>query len=184
MKNTKALLDPTPPIGEEDRVSQVFSMAKEMIGFIPSGLRLYGISPPLLETFAGTVGYFRNGTKLSPRLTTMIRYLVSERAGCQFCIDLNETILLSQGIDLDEIRAVRSTPEKAPLEDERERPLLALALAAVEDPNSDKSEMVKTARDAGWADREIFDAVLQATSNRAFNFALKTFNVETQEAFA
>ena len=80
MNQAKALLDPTPPEGEEKRVNAVFEMAKEMIGYVPAGMRLYGISPPLLETFAGSVGYFRNGTTLSPVLTTMIRYLVSERA--------------------------------------------------------------------------------------------------------
>ena len=42
---------------------------------------------------------------------------------------------------------------------------------------------IDAARDAGWADRDIFDAVLQAASNRAFNFVLKAFNVETQDAF-
>jgi hypothetical protein len=90
MNDSKALLNPTPPVGEEARVTAVFKMAEEMIGFVPAGMRLYGISPPLLETFART---------------------------------------------------------------------------------------------AGWADREIFDAVLQAASNRAFNFALKTFNVKSQDAF-
>lgn len=44
-------------------------------------MRLYGIRPPLLETFAGTVGYFRSGMSLSPSLTAMIRDLVSEHAG-------------------------------------------------------------------------------------------------------
>ena len=42
----------------------------------------------------------------------------------------------------------------------------------------------KSARALGWSDREIFDSVIQAVSNRAFNLALKTFKVETQDAFA
>ena len=183
MQHDRALLDPTPPAAEQPRVDKVFAMAEEMLGFVPAGMRLYGISPPLLETFAGTVGYFRGGTQLSGPLTAMIRYLVSERVGCRFCIDLNETFLAGMGADLDAVRAARDDLGKAPLQDERERPLLALALAAVSDPDSDKSAMVDAAREAGWADRDIFDAVLQAASNRAFNFVLKAFNVETQDAF-
>ena len=93
--NSKPLLDPTPPGDELDRANAVFSMAKDMLGFVPAGVRLYGISPPLLEAFAGNVGYFRNGTKLSPALTAMIRYLVSEKVGCQFCIDMNEGFLVT-----------------------------------------------------------------------------------------
>lgn len=72
---------------------------------------------------------------------------------------------------------------KAPLEDEKERPLLELALAAVSDPQNDKAEMIEAARTAGWSDRDVFDAVLQAASYRALSFVLKLFNVERQEAF-
>ena len=182
MSNNKALLNPTPPTGEEQRVDAVFGMAKEMIGYVPAGMRLYGISPPLLELFGGTVAYFRSGTALSPQLTTMIRYLGSERARCQFCIDMNESFLSKMGTDLDAARAARDDIEQAPLED-REIPLLKLAMHAVTDPDQDAAPLIDEARAAGWGDRELFDAVLQAASNRAFNFVLKTFNVETQEAF-
>lgn len=117
---------------------------------MPAGMRLYGVSPPLLEAFAANVGYFRDGTDLSPQSITMIRYLVSERAGCRFCIDLNEGFLADMGADLEAARAARADPGRASVT-EAERPLRALAL--------------------------------QAASNRAFNLALKTFNIETQEAF-
>lgn len=181
-QNTQAYLNPTPPVGEEARVNAVFKMAEQMLGFVPAGMRLYGVSPGLLELFAGTVGYFRDGTRLSPLLTTMIRYLVSERAHCQFCIDLNEGFLSSMGADLDAARAARDDINLAPVAD-NERPLLALALHAVSHPDQDAAPLIRAARAAGWADREIFDAVLQAASNRAFNHVLKTFNVETEDAF-
>jgi len=182
MSNTQALLNPTPPAGEEARVDGVLKMAEEMVGFVPAGMRLYGVSPPLLELFAGTVGYFRNGTALSPLLTTMIRYLVSDRAGCQFCIDLNEGFLTSMEADLDAARAAREDVELAPLPD-NEKLLLRLALHAVSSPDGDAGPLIDAARSGGWGEREIFDAVLQATSNRAFNLVLKTFNVESQSAF-
>ena len=71
MSTPPALLDPTPPEDQQARVDAVFGMAEEMLGFVPAGMRLYGVSPPLLETFAGTVGYFRSGTALSPRLAKL-----------------------------------------------------------------------------------------------------------------
>ncbi len=182
MITTQALLDPTPPAADQHRVDAVFKMAEEMIGFVPAGMRLYGISPTLLELFAGTVGYFRGETQLSGKLSASIRYLVSERIDCKFCIDLNETFLAGMGVDLDSVRAMRGDITKAPVAAE-ELPLLKLAVAAVEQPDADKSELIEQAREAGWSDRAIFDAVLQAASNRAFNLVLKTFNVETQEAF-
>ncbi len=177
------MIDPTPPIEDKDRVEAIFSQMQEHLGFVPDGLRLYGISPPLLETFVGNVSYFRGGTSLSPVLTTMIRYLVSSRSECQFCIDMNEGFLESMAVPLAQARAARDDLAKAPLED-REKLLLGLATRAVETDEAVGSGDLDQARAAGWSDREIFDAVVQAASNRAFNHVLRTFGIEQQGAFA
>jgi alkylhydroperoxidase family enzyme len=179
----RPLIAPVPPAGEEDRVTQVFDAVAQQIGFVPDGLRLYGISPPLLEAFVANVGYFRGGTSLSPTLTAMIRYLGSWRAGCQFCVDLNEALLTDLGADLDVLRAARDDAGLAPVE-ERERPLLRLALKAQDAPHEVTREDLDAARAQGFSDREAFDAVVQAANNRAFNLVLRTFNVEHQGAFA
>lgn len=177
------LLYPVAPAGEEQRVEAIFAMARQHLGFIPDGLRLYSFSPPLLETFFANVGYFRNGTSLSPLLTTMIRYLVSAGANCQFCIDLNEGFLDQLGVDLDTARAARDNPALAPL-DAREHVLLDIALRAINDPEGVGASDIDAARAQGWSDREIFDAAAQAVNNRAFNSMLRTFKIEQQGAFA
>lgn len=176
------LLQPRPPAGEEARVQGVLDAVQEHLGFVPDGLRLYSVSPGLLEAFVANVSYFRNGTPLSPVLTAMIRYLVSWRTGCQFCIDLNEGFLTQMGVDLDAVRAARTNPDSAPVE-ERERPLLALALKAVENPGAIEAADLDAARAEGWSDRHLFDAVVQAANNRAFNLVLRTFKVEHQGVF-
>ena len=177
------LLDPVPPAGQEDRVESVFARVQEHLGFVPDGLRLYSFSPPLLEAFVANIGYFRDGTGLPPVLTTFIRYLVSSDAGCQFCIDLNEGFLSHLGVDIDAARAARRDPDAAPLEP-RERLLLKLALKSVDSPQHIAGDDLEAVRAQGWSDRDIFDAVVQAANNRAFNFVLRTFNVERQGVFA
>ena len=87
------------------------------------------------------------------------------------------------GLDLDAIRAARTNPEAAPV-DQRERPLLRLALKAVSTPERVGVSDLDAARAQGWSERDIFDAVVQAASNRAFNFVLRTFKVDRQGAFA
>lgn len=181
-ENQSPLLAPVPPANEEGRVQNVLDAVQEQIGFVPDGLRLYGISPPLLEAFVGGVAYFRGGTALSPVLTAMIRYLVSWQAGCRFCVDLNEGFLIHLGLDLDAVRAAREDPESAPIE-AAERPLLRLALKAVDAPQDVGAVDLEDARGHGWTDRDIFDAVVQAANNRAFNLVLRTFKVEHQGVF-
>lgn len=180
---SQPLLKPQIPTEEQEKVASLFAAIEDRLGFVPDGLRLYGISPPLLETFVGTVGYFNTESALGPRLASMIRYLVSHRADCSFCIDLNEGFLMQMGLDLDAIRAARDDLDVAPVE-AHELPLLRLAIKAVTTPEQVASEDLDAARDAGWDDRGIFDAVAVATGNRAFNLLLRTFKVHHQGAFA
>jgi len=178
------LLYPQAPAGEEDRVTAIFNGVKEHLGFIPDGLKLYSLSPPLLELFMGYIGYYnQGGTPLPAALPAMIRYLASWKADCSFCIDMNEGFLTSMNFSLDDIRAARDNPDLAPLE-KRERTLLKLALKAVDDSDQVTSVDMENARKEGWSDREIFDAVALSTNNRAFNTLLRTFNIEHQGVFA
>ena len=182
-QNDKPLINPQPPRGEEGRVDAVFGAIQKHLGFVPDGLRLYSFSPPLLESFVGNVSYFNSGERLPPSLMAMIRYLVSWEAKCHFCIDMNEGFLTNMGLDLDAIRAARNNPDAAPIP-AKEKPLLMIALKAVNDPESVGEKDIQAARTQGWSDRDIFDVVAQATSNRAFNYVLRTFKVESQGAFA
>lgn len=178
------LIFPQAPAEDEQRVSAIFAAVQARIGFIPDGLRLYSLSPPLLETFVGNVSYFNGGgTGLSPELTAMIRYLVSWQSGCRFCVDMNEGILVNLGKDLDSVRAARINPDVAPLSD-KDKALLKLALKGVNSPEFVNKDDLDQARQHGWRERDLFDAVAQAASNRAFNIVLRTFKIEQQGAFA
>ena len=177
------LLSPQAPKGDEQRVEAILNMAEQHMGFIPDGLRLYSLSPTLLETFFTNVGYFQGGTNLSPILTTMIRYLVSSTSGCNFCIDLNEGFLSQLGVDLDTARAARKDVALAPIK-ENERILLDIALRTINDPDSVTQNDIDAAHAQGWTDHDIFDASAQASNNRAFNYLLRTFNIEQQGVFA
>jgi len=178
------LLQPQPPAEDEQRVSAIFDAVQARIGFIPDGLRLYSLSPPLLETFLGNVSYFNGGgTGLSPELTAMIRYLVSWQSGCRFCVDMNESLLVNLGKDLESVRDARNNPDQSPFSD-KDKALLRLALKATNSPEFVSKDDLDQARQHGWQDRDLFDTVVQAASMRAFNIVLRTFKIEHQGAFA
>ena len=180
----KPYITPQVPAGDEERVSAILGQMEEHLGFVPDGLKLFGMSPPLLESFVGNIGYFAmGGTALRPELTAMIRYLVSSEAACQYCIDLNEGFLSNMGVDLDRVREARSNPDKAPFTD-KEKTLLKLAVKSVDTSKTVTEADIINARQQGWGDREIFDAIIQAANNRAFNHVLRAFNIEHQGAFA
>lgn len=179
-----ALIHPQVPAADQERVAAILGTIEERLGFVPDGLRLYSISPPLLEAFVSNIGYFNmGGTELPPSLTAMIRYQVSWNAGCSFCVDMNEGFLTSMGLDLDSIRASRDNVDAVPL-DKKEKALLKLAIKSVNAPEAVSKADLDEVRQRGWGDRAIFDAVAQAANNRAFNHVLRTFNIEHQGALA
>ena len=180
---TTPLLNPHPPAGQEARVEAVYQAIQKKIGFVPDGLRLYGFSPALLESFVGNISYFNSGERLSPALMAMIRYVVSSDAQCNFCIDMNEGFLTNMGFDLDAVRAARANLDLAPFSAE-EKILLKLAAQSVSDPDSVNEHAIEEAKATGWSERDIFDAVAQAASNRAFTYVLRAFKVDAQGTFS
>lgn len=176
------LLSPVAPAGSEDQVQAIFAQVEAAFGVVPAPIKLYALSPVLLQNFVNTVGYFHHQSTLSAKLLAMIRYLVSDKATCHFCIDFNEAILSNLGADLEQVRAAKSDVTLAPLSD-AEKILLNLAVKAVENPEEVTAEDLEAARAAGFSDQEIFEAVVQGSNNRALNLLLKAFKVETLDAF-
>ncbi len=182
MEQQTPLLQPVPPAGDQGRVAAIFNGIEQRMGFVPDGLRLYGISPHLLEAFVSSVSYFVEHPTLSNRLLGFVRYLASEQVNCKFCIDYNQGFLISLGVDQADIEAASKNIDAAPLE-EREKTLLGLALKAVNTPEAVNSDDVDAAHSQGWSDRDIFDVVAVGATNRSFNIMLKTFNVDGQGVF-
>lgn len=180
---TNALINPQVPAEDINKVNAIFNSIEEHMGFVPDGLRLYGVSPPLLESFVGGVGYFMAHQTLSQELLAMIRYLVSSDAGCSFCIDFNEGILMNQGKTVEQLQAAKENSDAAPLSD-KEKVLLKIAMAAIHNPEGVGQNDLQKARDHGFSERDVFDVVTIAANNKAFTHVLRTFKVDHQGSFA
>jgi len=176
--NTTAELriDVTPPPADAGRVAEVMAPYVEMLGRAPGGLQMLAASPPLLEHYAANIGYYMGHPRLSQPLLTFIRYLVSWRGDCDYCIDLNEAFLLNAGLDRAAIEAAREDPARAPLAPP-EQALLQLAVEAVDHPEVVSEARLAALRELGWQDRDILDAVWHATQNRAFGRTAEAFGL-------
>ena len=181
----KALINPQPPAGDEEKVAGIMKHIEENMGFVPDGLKMLGVSPVLLENMMGNVSYFMAHEELSQDLLWTIRYLNSEEVSCNFCISFTGGMLINNlGKTADELRAAKENPDNSPLTD-KEKILLKIALASCDNPEDVSNDDLQKARDAGYSERNIFDAVAVAVNNRAFTHLLRTFKVEeVQGSFA
>ena len=115
--SSNPLITPTVATEDQAQVDAIFKGVEEHLGFVPDGLRLYSISPPLLEGFVKNIGYFMTHPKHSQRLLAMIRYLVSSNAGCTFCIDFNSGLLMNMGVTAEQLQASQENSDNAQLEE-------------------------------------------------------------------
>ena len=173
---TNTLIKPEVPTEDISKVNAIFNGIEEHLGFVPDGIRLYGVSPPLLESFVGAVGYFMGHQTLSQELLAMIRYLVSSDAGCSFCIDFNTGILMNQGKTAEQLQTAKENPDMAPLSD-KEKVLLKIALAAIDNPEGVSQYDLQKAQNHGFSERDVFDVVAIAANNKAFTHVLRTFEL-------
>ena len=171
-----ARIDLQPPDEGRAQVEEILSHFGAALGSPPTALRLLGVSPPILGHYAGMVGYYMEHPRLRPPLTTLIRYLAASHSECDYCVDLNEAMLLDMGYSLDAVRAARADVAAAPLGGD-ERALLEAALQASRDPQWLTSERIAALRAHGWSDRDVFDAVWLAAMNHAFGQVVDAFGV-------
>ncbi|WP_457668650.1 carboxymuconolactone decarboxylase family protein [Thiolapillus sp.] len=180
---SNVLINPEIPESDRERVKRILKGVERRLGFVPAGLRLYAISPPVLEQFVNLVGYYMEHPRLNIKLMALIRYLVSSAAGCRFCIDFNAAFLMEMGVTPEELEAAREDVGRAPVDD-ADKTLLKIALDAIDRPDDISGAELDMAREKGFSDRDIFDAVIIAANNKAFTQVLRTFKVEDQGAFA
>jgi len=176
---SKPYIDATPPSDAQEKVASLLAPFDAMFGRAPDALRMLAVSPSILENYIHNIGYFIQHPRLSPALTGMIRYLASASGGCTYCVNLNEQILLSNGVSLEAIRGARENPQKAPLE-AREKALLGLVVKAVNTPHDVTAEDVDEARAHDWSDGDIFDALYHGHSARAFGSLLDSLNLQQE----
>lgn len=151
---------------------------------VPEPLQLYSASPHLLEKQFELIRHYASHPALSFPLQAAIRYTVARSLEYGCCTDYNGALLQRCGMNKPDLEALFDhacapadrpvlTAESA-LED-REQLLLRIVTQAVIAQQGVPAQSLAEARNAGWEDRDIFDAVAHganmlsiATVDRAF----------------
>lgn len=160
-------------------VAQVYGQIGQAFGGVPNGMRLFSASPVLLEQNWQQMGYYMQHPRLSFPLLAFIRMLVSQRHECDYCIGMNESLLVNMGgFAMDDVLAAKRNPANAPLP-EKDRAMLLAVLKTVEAPKAlDKADLDRL-RAMGWEDGDILDAVYHGARNVAIDIMFNAFKVES-----
>lgn len=173
-----SLLQQVAPTDATGTVGEIYQQAEQMMGFIPNALQLYSVNPITMQQLWGFIGYVSQHPSLSGKLFAVIRVMVSVEDHCEYCIGLNESMLINMhDMTVEQVAAMKADPQNATL-DEKETALLLYALKALADSNGVGKAEVQALHDKGCSDLEIHDALAQATKQQATNIMLNAFKVE------
>jgi len=111
-------------------------------------------SPAALRAYARFRSELRHGT-LPLKTQQRIALAVSEHQGSEYALNLLQRSARDAGLGLDEIALAREFDSG----DERERALLALVKVLLEQDGPPKVHYIEEAREAGWTDEQILEAI-------------------------
>lgn len=172
-----ALIETTPPERAEGKLAELYAETEQMFGMVPNNVRMLGVSPAILENQLQFAGYYMAHPTLSVPFLAMVRMLVSKACKSPYCQGLNTGLLMKAGFSKEQIEAMRTDPNDAPLTD-KEKALLLFVLKATDNPHSVVAEDLERLRSQGWADVDIFDAVAHGSRMVGTNIIFDTFKID------
>ena len=171
-----ALLKTVHPDEAEGKVAEFYQQIDGAVGYIPEAFHLFSVSPDLLDGQMATMAYMASHPTISPTFIAMLRYLVSGKYRNAFCIGFNEAALVNAGINQEALRQSLIHPEMIPLP-EHEKTVMLFVLKAIDKPANISEKDIEALHQAGWTDRDIYDALAAGAHHAATDVLFNAFKV-------
>jgi uncharacterized peroxidase-related enzyme len=173
-----SILQTVTPETATGEVAEIYAQIQNAWGQVPTAIQAYSANPFLLKQQWEYYGSIMQHPTLTLPLTTCIRRLVSQAGNCTYCIDMNAGMLINMaGWTPDQVAATRANYLDSPLSPQ-EKTLLGLVLKMTRDSKSITADDMQAARDAGWSDSDILDAVNHGARMVAGDIIINGFKVE------
>jgi uncharacterized peroxidase-related enzyme len=173
-----SILRTVTPESATGEVAEIYAQIKSAWGHVPTAMQVFSAHPFLLRHQWEYYASIMQHPTLAFPLTASIRMLVSQAGNCSYCIDMNAGMLINMaGWTPEQVAATRADFKNSPLS-ANEKMLLGLVLKATRDSNSVTALDVQAAREAGWSDSDILDAVNHGARMVAADILINAFKVE------
>lgn len=173
-----SILQTVTPESATGEVAEIYAQIKQAWGHVPTAIQAFSANPFLLKHQWEYYSSVMQHPTLTFPLTASIRMLVSQAGNCSYCIDMNAGMLINMaGWTQEQVAATRADFNQSPLSPQ-EKILLGLVLQATRDSNSVSATDLQVARDAGWSDSDILDAVNHGARMVAADIIINGFKVE------
>ncbi|MBA3067572.1 MAG: carboxymuconolactone decarboxylase family protein [Hyphomonas sp.] len=149
-------------------------------GRIPNLHAVMAESPEHLEAYKTLHALFER-TSLSKVERNVVWMTINVENACHYCVPAHTAIALMQGVDADDVEALRA---ESPLKDSRLEALRQFTLALVRQRGRLEEAQVAQFLDAGFTPRQILDVLVGLAQKTMSNYANHLADTPVDAAFA
>ncbi|PHS30469.1 MAG: hypothetical protein COA92_09575 [Sulfurovum sp.] len=159
-------------------VKTVYDEMLESWGVVPEPIKAFSHNSKLLRNAWEMYKIEAQNENFSPKMTTMMRMLISESHACEFCIGFNKGMLMNLfEVSEDEIIALQKDPSNANLDD-KQKAMLLFMLKSASSPHDVSKADIDGLKKLGWSEKDIMEGVNQATHMVATALFVDTFKIQ------
>jgi len=174
-----AIIKTVPPDQAQGWVKECYSIFDEL-GWVPRPFQIFSSNEYLLRQRGQQIMRNRDHATLRPGLLALIRVIISEEKGLNYCVSFNSKLLKMMGIaDDDQLAKVMADPTQAPLDD-KDKALLLFVLKAVTTPDQTSQADIQNLRDLGWEDADIVEATVHGADMVSLDILFKAFKMDEE----
>jgi uncharacterized peroxidase-related enzyme len=154
----------------EGRLREIYEGDRKNLGYVPNHARVFSLRPDVLEAWRAFQGSIRKNLRL--RRYELVTLAAAMALNCRYCILAHGSILIKNGVSLDQLRMILTNFNEAGLEG-AEVAIMEFAQKIIRNAGEISQEDVNALRTLELEDVEILDITLTATMR---SFASKTFD--------
>jgi uncharacterized peroxidase-related enzyme len=159
-----------PDAEAEGKLREIYEVDRKNMGYVPDHARVFSLRPDVLEAWRAFQGSIRKHLRL--RRYELVTLAAANALKCRYCLLAHGTILIKNGISVEQLRAIITDFHNAGLEHD-EIAMMEFAEKIIRGASEITQADVDGLRALGLEDVEILDIVLTATMR---SFASKTFD--------
>jgi len=154
----------------EGKLREMYEADLKNPGYVPNHAQVFSLRPDVLETWRAFQASIRKNLRL--RRYELVTLAAAQVLKCRYCLLAHGTILIKNGVSVEQLRAILKDFHNAEL-DKEEVAIMEFAKKVTQQASEIAQEDVEALRILGLEDVEILDITLAATMR---SFASKTFD--------
>jgi uncharacterized peroxidase-related enzyme len=154
----------------EGKLREIYDGDIKSLGYVPNHARVFSLRPDVLEAWRAFQGSIRKNLRL--RRYELVTLGAAVALKCRYCILAHGSILIKNGVSLEQLRAILTNFKDSGLEP-AEVAMMEFSQKIIRNANEITQADVDELRALDLGDVEILDITLTATMR---SFASKTFD--------